>query len=290
MRIIHLTDPHLSEPPLRPWWSFAGKRKLGYLSWSRRRRHLHRREILARVDAAVRCERPDLLAITGDLVQLGLADEIDQAAAWLAGFAGTPIALVPGNHDLYQADADAAVHRAWAPYLGLAAPRDDAFPSVRRAGEVTVIGVNSAEPRAFWSAGGRVGRAQRERLAACLRQSAESFRCVLVHHPPWPGACARRKALDDAAALAELLESHAVELVLHGHLHRNGEQRLGARTRVLATASASNAAATARASFRVIDIGRTAAGWRVQATLKTLAGDGEAVAVSASEWDFPYLA
>jgi len=35
-----------------------------------------------------------------------------------------------------------------------------------------------------------------------------------------PGATSRRRALDDAAAFADVLRRRGAELVLHGHLHR----------------------------------------------------------------------
>jgi 3',5'-cyclic AMP phosphodiesterase CpdA len=97
-----------------------------------------------------------------------------------------------------------------------------------------------------------------------------------VHHPPLPGQCASRKALGDAAELARLLEHHAVELVLHGHIHRNVAIRHAQRTQVLATASASNAQAARRASYRVLDITERSDRWVVDARLMTLDDNGSA--------------
>lgn len=287
MRIVHLTDPHLSQLDDQRFWALTGKRRLGYLSWMQRRRHRHRRDILARIAAGARAECPDLVAVTGDLVQLGLAGEIDEAVQWLASFAPLPLVLVPGNHDLYQADSVAAVHTAWVPWLGATAAAPAVFPRIWRHGDITVIGLNSSAPRAFWSAAGRIGTAQLARLEHCLHASRGTLRCVLLHHPPLPGQCARRKALDDAPALSALLGTEGVEIVLHGHLHHNTEHLLAPRTRVLATASASNAARDGRASYRVLDIHSRADGWQVDATLKTLPEQGEPVTAGTSAWFFP---
>lgn len=292
LRLIHITDPHLSALDGHSFWSLAGKRKLGYLSWMRRRRHHHRRDMLDRVCAAVRDEMPELVAITGDLVQLGLNDEIAQATDWLAGFGDTAVMLVPGNHDAYRADAVACSSRAWAPYLGLptaTASIDGGFPSVRAVADCTVIGLCSASPQPFWSAAGELGADQLRRLDATLDRSSGTLRCVLIHHPPLVGQCARRKALTDAAALSALLDRHGVEIVLHGHVHRNESHVLGERTQVLATASASNVAVHARASYRVFDIASHSAGWAVRAQLKTLSEAGPAQTIASVEWDFPYL-
>jgi 3',5'-cyclic AMP phosphodiesterase CpdA len=292
LRLVHLTDPHLSALDGHSFWSLEGKRKLGYLSWMRRRRHHHRREMLDRVCAAVRDERPDVVAITGDLVQLGLADEIAAATAWLAGFGDTAIVLVPGNHDAYRADAAASIRGAWAQYFGLSNATDAAdadFPSVRAVQGCTVIGLSSASPQPFWSAAGEIGTEQLRRLDAILGRSTGSLRCVLLHHPPLVGQCARRKALVDAAALSALLDRHGVEIVLHGHVHRNETHLLGVRTRVLATASASNVATHARASYRVFDIVSSSAGWEVSSLLKSLPGTGPAQTVASFDWEFQRL-
>ena len=83
MRIIHLTDPHLTSLP-----SFAAgrflfnKRFLGTISWSRRQKH-HLRSQLDLLVEDIRSEAPDLIICTGDLVQIGTKTEIIQAKEWL---------------------------------------------------------------------------------------------------------------------------------------------------------------------------------------------------------------
>ncbi|MEQ8663493.1 MAG: metallophosphoesterase [Gammaproteobacteria bacterium] len=270
MRLVHLTDPHLSSLAGHALWGLRGKRRLGYLSWVRRRRHHHRREVLEALCAHVRTERADVIAVTGDLTQLGLPDEIVEAGRWLDGFAPTPVALVPGNHDFYRDDAVAAVIAAWGGSLRLVGAPDSAFPSRLDVGPMSLIGLCSAYAAPFWSAGGRLGDAQLARLDALLAQTRGRLRCVLIHHPPLPRQCPARKALADAAALGALLERQGVELVLHGHMHRNLALAHASRTRVLATASASYALPAQRASYRVFDVSEASDAWHIGARLMTL--------------------
>ncbi|MGE0483394.1 MAG: metallophosphoesterase [Gammaproteobacteria bacterium] len=286
MRFVHLSDPHLSSLADYRYADVAGKRRLGMLSWHRRRRRHHLREVLDALCAAALAEQPDLVLVSGDFVQLGLAGEIAEARAWLDAFGAVPVRIVPGNHDFYQPDALAPALAAWAPYLGLAASAtSDAFPTCLERGPLTVIGLCSAQPMPWWSAGGAIGEAQLQRLDGLLARSRGRLRCVMLHHPPQPGQCARRKALADAHVLSLLLERHAVELVVHGHVHRNRATRLGPVTRVFATASASNAASHAPASYRVFEC--TAAGdarWQLAMRLVSVDPSGRAREVERDSW------
>lgn len=83
MRLIHITDPHLTTLDA---WSLAGlrgKRWQGYLSWQRNRQWQHRRDMLSRLIEAVRAENAAQWLVTGDLAQIGMPGEIAAAADWL---------------------------------------------------------------------------------------------------------------------------------------------------------------------------------------------------------------
>jgi 3',5'-cyclic AMP phosphodiesterase CpdA len=168
------------------------------------------------------------------MTHIGLPSEIEDAAGWLRRI-GPPdrVSLVPGNHDAYGSSAAADRWAAWAPYMtSLAAEGLDVgserFPFARRIGPIAIVGVSSALPTPFWLATGRLGDRQRARLEAILRKlDAEGlFRVLLIHHPPLAAGQARRRQLDDAPALRELLARAGAELVLHGHTHRTALDRL----------------------------------------------------------------
>ena len=59
------------------------KRGLGYLNWLRKRRAIHRPEVLAAIVADLKAQQPDHIAVTGDLVNLSLSNEFAPARAWL---------------------------------------------------------------------------------------------------------------------------------------------------------------------------------------------------------------
>ena len=217
--LAHLSDPHLPPLPEARLRDLAGKRALGYLNWTRNRHKYHRREVLDALVADIKTQRPDHIAVTGDLVNLAMEAEFAPARAWLDGV-GPPdrVTTIPGNHDAY---VRATFHRfgeAFAPYLA----GDDGnvgFPGIRRRGPAALISLSSAVPTPPLMATGTLGRDQLADLERVLEQlaSEDVFRVLLVHHPLKSDA--RQKRLTDSAALLALLKRWGVELVLHGHDH-----------------------------------------------------------------------
>jgi 3',5'-cyclic AMP phosphodiesterase CpdA len=223
--LAHLSDLHLGPLPLPRLIDLAGKRMLGFVNWHLRRHAYHRAEIYQALVEDMRHAPPDHVALTGDLVNIALAEEFGPARAWLE-LLGPPdrVSFVPGNHDIYvRATADNAM-RSW----GACMRGDDAqdqgaacdFPFVRRCGPVALIGLSSALPTAPFLASGTLGQAQIARLAALLPALADTFRVVLIHHPPL-GSRPRHKRLTDAKDFLDVLAAHGAELVLHGHDHRH---------------------------------------------------------------------
>ena len=73
--LAHLSDPHLPPLPSLSLRELAGKRALGALNWRRNRHAIHRRDVLDAVVADIQAQRPDHIAVTGDLVNLALEAE-----------------------------------------------------------------------------------------------------------------------------------------------------------------------------------------------------------------------
>ena len=229
--IAHLTDVHLAPVRGLALRHLNVKRGLGYLNWQRSRRRVHHRPSLDLVVADLLAHKPDHIAVTGDLINLGLPAEYEAAHAWLEALGPSDrVTVVPGNHDIYTTlRGDPGVAR-WADYMradDFGAPfgegEKDGFPFVRRLGPMALVGLNSAVPTRPFVAAGRLGERQIEALARILDRLGEAslIRVVLIHHPPLPGQAPPRRALKDAPALERVLAEHGAELVLHGHNHRD---------------------------------------------------------------------
>ncbi len=225
VRIAHFSDPHIGPLPKPHWRDLMGKRLTGYLNWRRGRAEHHRMDILDRLlDDIVRAE-VDHVAVTGDLINIGLADEYKAARTFLWRV-GPPdrVSFVPGNHDAYMRETVPGIVHHWRPwFLGDGVAESDggyAFPFTRVRDRVALIGVNSGVPTAPFLATGFLGGRQIAALADELEATGRQglARLVLIHHPPFD--IGFQKRLGDHQELAAMLAKVGAEAVLHGHTHK----------------------------------------------------------------------
>lgn len=228
--LAHISDVHL--PPVLSWkpWLWNLKRSVGLLNWYRNRRDLHLASVAAMLAADIVAQRPDHIAVTGDLASLGLPGEFQVGLDWVETMGGAPdVSVIPGNHDIYTKGCDAACLTAWADHMtsdawGLELLRGETgFPYLRRIGNVALVGLNSSVPTRLFRASGRIGERQMRALDALLAKLAtlDLVRVILIHHPPLKHQAPSRRALEDAKPLEMLLTARGADLVLHGHNHRD---------------------------------------------------------------------
>ncbi len=277
--LAHLSDPHifLGRPTVT---EALGKRGPSYFNWLRKRRKLHLPGVAARIVADLKAAAPDLIAMTGDLANFGLAREFAAGAGWLAEL-GPPakVGVVPGNHEAMAAGFEAPLLAAWGAYCA----GDDGrpgFPWLRRVGPVAVIGLSSAVATPIGLATGRVGGDQLAALGPMLAQARADGLCrvVLVHHPPTEVTTWRR-SLTNRAELRRVIEAGGAELVLHGHTHRadfSWIDTAAGRVPVLGVASASMAAGAVYdpGAWRRLEIRRDGTGWRLALQERRVTRDG----------------
>jgi 3',5'-cyclic AMP phosphodiesterase CpdA len=285
--LAHLSDPHLAPLPRPRARELAGKRVLGFLNWRRKRRAIHRPEVLEALLADLANAAADHVVVTGDLVNIALTDEFALAAQWLARLGPSErVTFVPGNHDAYVRAAAGDPARHWGGYMrgDDAPPSTQAtsdFPFVRRRGPVALIGVSSAVPTAPFMATGLVGADQLARLAEILDSLGREdlLRVVLIHHPPVTLPRSRFKRLVDAQGLRDVIARHGAGLVLHGHAHVRSLVWLdGPDGRVpsigVPSASAAPYDGVDPAAYNLYRIERDKNGWRIEMISRGLTEGG----------------
>ena len=288
--LAHITDPHVGPLPPVNARDLLNKRFFGYLSWKRRRRNIHRPEILLDLQRDLADIAPDHVAITGDLTNIALPEEFQQALQWLDRLGGPDrITVIPGNHDAYVALPWESSIGQWSPYMaGDTGPGEvsrpmaaDDFPAIRIRDGIALIGLTTAQATPLFLATGKIGRDQLARLEEQLTSLGRKGFCrvVLLHHPPCPDGLAWRKRLVDAEAFLSVVRRCGAELVLHGHDHKFGSATIDAvdgRVAVFGvpSASASPVAGGKRpqSHYHLYGISRSSRGWEVGVTVRRYDG------------------
>ncbi|WP_181313914.1 metallophosphoesterase family protein [Phreatobacter cathodiphilus] len=247
--IAHVSDLHLTPVPFPIGEGL--KPALGWINWARKP-GAHDNAIGERTLAAIAAARPDHVALTGDLIELGLASEYAAAGAALAEL-GDPdrVSWAPGNHDVYTRRAEQRLQAVLGDWLSLPVGAGDLrarFPSVALAGRAAVVTLCSGTPTWLFSAEGELGRDQLARLDALLDglDRTAHLPVIAVHHPPHAPGLSRLKRLRDGEALMALLARHGCPLVLHGHLHRACDTVWTGGARTISLAGAPSASAAGR--------------------------------------------
>jgi Icc protein len=156
--------------------------------------------------------RPDLVVISGDLVDTPAPEEYDHLMTLLAPLQ-IPFAAIPGNHD------DRALTRAALPDQPYA-QREGALNLARAVGDLDILLIDSSVPGKHHGELDAATLAWLEmRLAATPTRPAMLF----VHYPPFVTGITHMDALNlrNADTLAAILRRHPrALLVAAGHVHR----------------------------------------------------------------------
>ncbi|AIR85431.1 MULTISPECIES: phosphodiesterase [Erwiniaceae] len=161
--------------------------------------------------------RPDIVVITGDLVDFGTAEEYQTLRTALCRLQ-LPYMLMAGNHD------DRQQLRAAFPdhhYL----QRGETLNWQAQVKGVQLLALDSSVPQQPW---GYVDEAQLAWLKEQLEREPQLPTLVMLHHPPLISGIGHmdKQPLRNPDALAAIICQHPqVERVLSGHLHRSVQAR-----------------------------------------------------------------
>lgn len=224
MLLAHISDIHLGPLPAVRFRELANKRMFGYVNWQRNRASVFDLSVLTAITDDIRARHPDHIAVTGDLVNLGLDAEYDAALAWLKTM-GDPrdVTVVPGNHDAYLRRSVERYSTTWLPYANGDHPNPTmAFPFIRRRGPLAIIGLSTAVATGPFMATGVMDDAQAEAFGVALAETGREGLCrvVLIHHPPLHALTTWPRRLIGASKVRAQVAKHGAELILHGHNHR----------------------------------------------------------------------
>lgn len=163
--------------------------------------------------------QPDAVLLTGDLTDLGTAEEMTIVADLLSPLP-MPALVVPGNHDL-RSSLRAAFAMPWA--------ADDNMSWVVDIGPMTLIGldtlaVDQIDTDGEVDHGGNFDETRARWLDDALTATAGRPTALAMHHPPFRTGIGwmDETGLDNRARFAEIVGSHShLTRIFCGHLHRS---------------------------------------------------------------------
>jgi 3',5'-cyclic AMP phosphodiesterase CpdA len=232
-RIVQLSDIHVWEPSGLHPFDLIGKRGAGFANYRLRRRGEYSIAVLRAAIAKAVETQPDVVLVSGDLSNLGLRSELEQARRELQPVidAGLRLAIIPGNHDAY---LKASLAGQFEEVLRDGQQADDReaspYPFLMRLPSADLLCLTSAIATAPLMAYGRVGAAQFARAEAIMARREKARPLALtVHHPVTPTPGKRNeyhRELRDAAQLRAFASRHGAVLLAHGHNHLSHVVRL----------------------------------------------------------------
>jgi len=235
MRLAHCSDLHLLSHDGARWVELMNKRWIGAANLlTNRSRHYHVAAFEHMVED-MNAQGIEHVLCTGDVTNLALEQEFKFARERFDKLAGGPehVTVIPGNHDAYVAEGLEYFASVFDEYHradpGWEWPDGARWPLVRVRGELALIGVSTSRATPWFTAYGRVGEDQLERLAQVLADPrlAGKARVVAIHHPP-AGRRAQSKirGLRDHEAFAQVIAAGGADLIVHGHEHRDMTEAL----------------------------------------------------------------
>jgi 3',5'-cyclic AMP phosphodiesterase CpdA len=258
--LLHLSDLHLCDPSAKGHYWNTEATELTVAAHNRR-------GLLGSLLYDLRLEKikPDLVVISGDLLDRGHASGVPLAVEFLRGLAeglGLPVErliIAPGNHDVLR-EGDERYSRYDEIRNGLYGQTRPAFapktPPHKRIDHhlfeqhlgVEVVAFNSCEEleAAQQRDHGAVGIGQRDHVEAILmrHEAKNHFRIAVMHHHLESPEGTRRtdySVMEDAGGMRRWLARNKFSLALHGHQHVDWQVMFDVDGWQLAVAAAASA-------------------------------------------------
>jgi len=255
MLIAQITDPHIKLP--------------GKLAYRKVDTAAMLRACVVEIQSLK--QPPDLVVMTGDLVDLGRAEEYAHLKSILAPLRQR-IIVIPGNHDERNAMREAFADGAYLPPGDFLQFAIDDYP-------LRLIGLDTVVPG---QGGGELCTDRLRWLDESLSSRPDAPTLILMHHPPFRTGIGHMDdiGLVGADAFSDIVQRHPqVALIACGHLHRSIHTTIGGRAVLTCPSPAHQVAldldANAPSAFRMEPPGYMLHWWTGSALVTHLATIGD---------------
>lgn len=247
MRLAHISDLHLKTPGSLGFRSFIGRRVFGAANLMFNRANIHSQEVAEAALDAIESAGVDHCVVTGDVSNLALDCEFENARRLLDRVGGTErLTVIPGNHDYYTPGAVKSA-RFEAFFGDLLWPIGESgdqhlYPVHKDIAGVRLIFARSATIPPPMCAWGVLGDLQMDRIETLAREFDGPVVLAMHHNIHRQPRLLRDMSgrLRDRDQLQKALERTRIDLVIYGHDHHPVDWKLAdGRTRVVSCGSTS---------------------------------------------------
>jgi 3',5'-cyclic AMP phosphodiesterase CpdA len=168
-------------------------------------------------------QKPDLILLTGDLVDAGSIEEYERLNELLV-LLPAPYLLIPGNHDDRNNMRKVFKDHPWISEHGFWQ-----FDASSPDWPLRIIGLDSVNDG---QSSGLLCQSRLEWLEDTLMLEDSKPTLIMIHHPPFQTGIGHMDdiGLEGKEEFAKILDRHSqIELVICGHLHRNIRATVGGR-------------------------------------------------------------
>ena len=224
MKIIHFSDPHAGGGA-EDWRAYFDKRWVGVFNYRFRRRFKHDLSKLKNAVDYILADRPDIAVCTGDLTSTGQPGEFERVIDILKPLrdSAIPLLYLPGNHDCYvNVPKCVAAVRETVEYLSRGDYRLEDLPVMREYAGAEFMLLNACRPSNLLCSWGFLKKRDVVAVSEWCAAPKQRPRLLLSHYPMTEDhpVLRIRHRLFGQKKLVGLMRSHAIDLVLCGHVHR----------------------------------------------------------------------
>ena len=225
MKIIHFSDIHTGGY-LRTLGALFDKRIIGTLNYKLRRRKEVNWTYLEKAIQIIEEEKPDYVINTGDLTSVSEPKEFNEAIERLKPLTSNSsfqFLNVPGNHDFYTHNKKGIVSR----YKTFNELNRNLFnlenlPHKIETDDCMFILVDESRPNRGINASGHLKQEDFEKISGWISES-QGKPVILIGHYPLKNhqgePLKKKRALENAELLSDLLEKGKISVTLCGHIH-----------------------------------------------------------------------
>ena len=232
MKIIHISDLHILDIKTN-WIKLINKRLLGGLNIVLSKKTGYQIDVVETLFKDINEQKPDHIVITGDFTNLSLPSEFKKVKELLEKLEDNNIiSIIPGNHDFYIEESSS--NKLFQQYLGkwlisdIKTKKDSKFPYVRLLDDnIAIIALNSSIPTCFICSAGKISDFQVKEFEKLMKIPSvkNRYKIILIHHHLEKKSKFREwmSGIRNRDEIVRLFSKYKIDLVLHGHRHRNSK-------------------------------------------------------------------